>query len=104
MAAQLGSRGYRAPEVIAEDWGWCVMCAREPFWLWVGCGSMAAEDLAEETVTTTDLTWHCFPVAEVPFWRRLFRRVDAAPALAKLHAELGAILAAEPAIRLVEEP
>jgi hypothetical protein len=68
---------------------------------------MAEEDVSEgvgRLSVASDFTWHCFAEAEVPFWKRLFRRVDAAPALAKLQAELGAVLAAEPAVRLAEEP
>ena len=32
--------GYPAAEVIPEDWGWCVMCQRDPYALWVGCGNL----------------------------------------------------------------
>jgi hypothetical protein len=50
------------------------------------------------------VTWHCFTTAEVPFWKRLFQKVDTGPAVAKLHLDLGNILRSEPEIRLVEPP
>ncbi len=107
MAHQLQAYGYRAPEVIPEDWGWCVVCAREPFLLWVGCGNMTEEDVPEKAGYPSpahEPTWRCFPVAEVPFWKRVFRRADVEQALAKLQTELKSVLAAEPKVRLVEEP
>ena len=48
--------------------------------------------------------WHCFATAEVFFWKRLFRKVETAPAVSKLNADLGDILRAEPEVTLVEEP
>jgi hypothetical protein len=38
------------------------------------------------------------------FWKRLFRKIDTEPAVAKLHEDLGRILRSEPDITLVEEP
>ena len=34
------SKGNIVEEVIAKDWGWCVMRARKPFMLRVGCVSV----------------------------------------------------------------
>lgn len=30
---------FENPEVLGEDWGWCLMLQRKPFPLWVGCGN-----------------------------------------------------------------
>lgn len=107
LAEKLGARGYQAPDVIPEDWGWCVMCRRTPFFLWVGCGGTLEEGAPRDEaalVPARDILWHCFAQAEVPFWRRLWGRLDVRPELETLAGHLEAILRAEPAIRLVEAP
>ena len=106
LKAQLEKNGYAVEEIINEDWGRCLMCARDPFMLWVGCGSPPDYKTAEPgdpPPKKEDVKWHCFVTAEVFFWKRLFRKIDAAPAVAKLHADLGKILAAEPTIVLTDE-
>jgi hypothetical protein len=50
--------------------------------------------------------WHCFVVAELPWWRRLlpFSRPDTAAAISQLDKTLGAILMGTADIHIVEEP
>ena len=81
------------------------MCSRETFMLWVGCGSVDFDTTRsdEKPTTNEDIVWHCFATAEVFFWKRLFRKVDTAPAVAKLYSDLGEILRAEQEINCVEE-
>lgn len=92
--------------VIPEDWGWCVMCQREPFMLWVGCGNVNDPDHRSDDSPPAKhkIVWHCFTSAEVFFWKRLFKKIDTGPALGKLAADLQAILSQEKAITLVDEP
>jgi hypothetical protein len=105
LKARLEDRAYKVEPVINEDWGRCLMCSRKPFLLWVGCANMTDLAASPEVVPRKEqVTWHCFATAEVPFWRKLFGRIETEPAVAKLHADLGAILAAEPSITLVPEP
>jgi len=107
LRARLQERGYAVEEIINEDWGRCLMCSRDPFLLWVGCGNVwdADEPGEDDPLPAGDtLVWHCFATAEVPFWKSLFRKIDTGPALAKLHADLGELLRAERGIKLVEEP
>ena len=40
MAAQLRDRGVPVEEIIAEDFGRCVIVKREPVMLWVACASL----------------------------------------------------------------
>jgi hypothetical protein len=40
----------------------------------------------------------------VPFWKRLFQRVDTGPAVSTLYVDLGTILRSDPEIRLIEHP
>jgi hypothetical protein len=104
LRSQLQQRGHVVTDVIAEDWGWCVVCQSKPFRLWVGCGVADGSDAApgEGPVPGSPTLWHCFPVAEVPLLARLFGRVDAAPGLRRLDDDLRAILASDSDIRLVE--
>jgi hypothetical protein len=106
LKSKLEGVGYSVEEIIPEDWGWCVMCQREPYWLWVGCGNM--DDLEANADSPPpkkdDIIWHCFSTAEVFFWKRLFKKVDSAPALAKLDSHLREILSSERGIMLVDEP
>ena len=109
LKARLEECGYQVEDIIDEDWGRCLMCAREPFWLWVGCGNVYDYDTAKPgdgPPAKEDVTWLCFATAEMSFLKNLFRKkkVHPAAAVAKLHADLGRILRAEPQIRLVNEP
>jgi hypothetical protein len=102
LKAQLEQRGYSVEPVITEDWGRCLMLSRDPFLLWVGCGNV--DDSEADGLINGKITWHCFPAAEVPFFKRLFGKPDTSAALSKLDADLHTILSAEPAITLVAEP
>jgi hypothetical protein len=107
LKARLEEAGYEVEDIINEDWGRCLMCGREPFMLWVGCGNVADSDSAQpadDLPAKEAIVWHCFATAEVFFWKRLFRKIDTEPAVAKLHEDLGRILRSEPDITLVEEP
>jgi len=64
LQQQLGARGVAVEGVVSEDVGWVVMVSRKPFMLWLGCGNTDG--------STTE--WSVFPVAEVPFFQRLFKR------------------------------
>jgi hypothetical protein len=104
LKMRLEEVGYPV-EIINEDWGRCLICAWEPFRLWVGCANMMdAETERGGPPNKEDVVWHCFATAEIPFWKRLFGKPDTAPAVAKLSASLREILDAEPQIELVDEP
>jgi hypothetical protein len=106
LREKLIEKGYSDEEVIAEDWGWCVMCAREPFYLWVGCVSV--HDYTKTLPTDPlpkgkDVTWACLPTADTPWFRGLFKRVDPMPALERLTRDLYAVLSTEPRIALTAD-
>jgi hypothetical protein len=104
--------GYDVEEVIPEDWGWCVMCQRKPFDLWIGCGNMEDESfykipLAEKSRFIPDVSkiiWTCFVAAEAPFFKKLFKKVDTKSSEEKLQKELEEVLKSEPEIQIVECP
>ncbi|MEW8355501.1 MAG: hypothetical protein AB2556_23930 [Candidatus Thiodiazotropha sp.] len=61
-------------EVIPEDWGWCVMCSRKPYMLWVGCGYIDAEEESPgEQPVNDEIIWHCFVTAEIPYFKKNIR-------------------------------
>src|SRR5688572_21757160 len=62
LRTQLEKCGYSVVEAIPEDWGWCVMCQRDPFLLWVGCRNRSDYDTAkpeDPPPRQEDLLWHC---------------------------------------------
>jgi hypothetical protein len=78
---------------------------RDPAWLWVGCGNMELDfPNPAKARSKEDIIWHCFVTCEVPFWKRLFKQVNAEPLTMKLTEQVSSILRAEPEIRLVDEP
>ena len=107
--------GYEVEDLIAEDWGWCVMCYSRDYLLWVGCGSMMIDDFPdsydpESPPNSKDVVWHVFPVVEVPFFfirswiKKLFGKLDTKKPLQKLRDELKSILDKEPRIEGCESP
>jgi hypothetical protein len=106
LRSKLIEKGYKVEEVIAEDWGWCIMCMRDPFLLWVGCGCALDHEPKPDDPPPSgkDVTWSCFVAAEKPLLRGLFKRIDTASAVEKLYREVEGILKAEPSVSLTEEP
>jgi hypothetical protein len=107
LKVHLEEYGHGVEDILNEDWGRCLMCQREPFLLWVGCGNVWDFDTAQPgdpPPSKESMTWHCFATAEVPFWKRMFRRIDTEPAVSKLNDTLGKILRAETDITIVEQP
>ena len=97
--------GYVVEEVIPEDWGWCVMLSREPYRLWIGCANLRDYDTAKEgdpPPKKEDVFWHCVPSAEIPFLKRMFKKIDVSPGLYKMDLQLWEILRKEPFIEFVD--
>jgi len=99
LKQKLEQKGYRIEDIINEDWGRCLMCQRTPFSLWVGVGNIDSE-----SSESGKIVWHCFVVAELAFFKRLFGKgAEVEAARDKLDATLRAILEGEPAIEVVPE-
>lgn len=88
LAGQLQRRGMAPEGVIAEDFGWVVMVARQPLMLWIGCCS---EDGSHSE-------WRVFVAAETGWLRRLLKHPDPRPEVARLEALLVDILGANPGV------
>jgi hypothetical protein len=107
MRDRLTDKCYEVEEVIPEDWGWCVVCARKPFMLWVGCVSVHSYNKSrpEDPIPQgKDVVWACSVVAEPPFLANLLRRVNVEPALGQLESDVEAIRRDERDIVLTERP
>ena len=115
LCRKFREQGYEVEDLIAEDWGWCVMCHRKGYLLWIACGSVMAGDLPDNEDSDVppdgkDVVWHVYPVVEVPFfyvWSRIkiwMGQLDTNSVLKKTRNDLKAILDAEPRIDFCEEP
>ena len=105
LRVKLIARGYDIEDIIPEDWGWCVMCRRSPFKLWVGCGSLANSEKAppdRPPASGRNITWTCFVRAEPSLFVRFFRRIDTIPAVRELYEVVRSILTSEPAITIID--
>jgi hypothetical protein len=106
LGEKFASLGYPVEEAIAEDWGWCVMCQREPYELRVGCVNLRDYACAQEGDRPPPqdmLLWNAVPMAERPFFRYLFRRKPSmTEGLSRLGSQLHSILEAEASIQLVD--
>ena len=106
LSDKLSANGYPNAEVIPEDWGWCVMCSREPFMLWIGCGNSDSIETLEnpELINSYSVVWQCFVVTEVPFWKRIFRKPETETNERELNEKLNQFLSSESRIQMVECP
>ena len=115
ICEQMKDSGYPEAEVIPEDFGWCVMCSRQDFLLWIGCGSVIVDEAweipeSERPITPTDITWTTFVVAEIPFFMlkamflKAIGRLKPEEEKLKLEAILQKLLRAQPDITFVSEP
>lgn len=100
------SLGYPVEEVIPEDWGWCVMCQREPYRLWIGCVNLRDHACAKEgdpSPAQEMLRWNAVPAAERPFFKYLFRkRPSMTEGLIMLASQFHEVLRSESSIQLVD--
>ena len=99
--------GYEPENVIPEDFGWLVLCTRDPYSLGVVCVSFIDYETAhpdDPPPPADEVKWCCGIFVETPFFKRLFGKVDTAEGVSKLDAELCSILESEPRITLIDAP
>jgi len=114
LSQKLAEFGYQT-DVIPEDWGWCVVCERSDYFLWLACGCMTSDEMKEnyspdDPPAGSEVVWHVFPVVEVPFlnFLALFKKwtgkLDMRTPVEKLNSHLVAIFNSESEIVLCDEP
>ncbi len=95
LQEKLKARGYDAPFICCEDWGWWIELKGAPFvfGVCIYCGPKVdgVLDLFCTDGATANKNWN---------WRK-FRVVDTTPWVAKLHADLVSVLQADPDIKVV---
>lgn len=104
LAAELRGIGYPDTQEVPEDWGWAVVCAGKPFYLYVACSNLVSHgENGPIAQPERDIVWHCHAAADTPLFAR-FRNIDVAGPLSMLDARLGEILRGEAGITLLDEP
>ena len=107
LRQRFASLGYEVEDVIPEDWGWSVMCQRDPYLLFVGCVNLRDYEHArpnDPPPPKERLLWNAVPTAEVPFFKYVLRtKPETQAGLEKLDEQLRGILEAEPRIEIVDE-
>ena len=98
---KLSHLGYNT-EVVSEDWGWCVICARKPYLLWIGCGNMDDDEYPNNSIGNEEIIWHCFVETEIPFISKIFGKSKIEDDVTKLKEQIKNIFESEPGIELAE--
>lgn len=104
LVEQLGPLGYPDVEMQPDDWGWRVICRRQPFPLWIGCGNVDAKPVATEGPSAKNRpVWHCFVVAEPGWTICWFKASQVEEERDALDQRLARLLRETPGIRLLAE-
>lgn len=113
LSMELEKLNYKV-EVVPEDWGWCVVCERSDYLLWVGCGNIVTEEILDSTIENPpnieNITWHVFSEIEVPFFnlkshfKKLTGKLDISSPKAKLDKALNQIITTSGKLELCAEP
>jgi hypothetical protein len=100
---KLAARGCGPIEIITDNTGWSLMCARKPFLLWVRCEIVWDIPLDPEDEDDTEALWACFVETKKPLLTGFFKQIDPA-ATEKLFKDVENILSSESHIEFVEVP
>ena len=104
---KLVENGYQPEDAIPEDFGWLVLCSRDPYSLGVVCVSFKDYETAlpgDPPPPFDDVKWCCGILVEVPFFKRLFGKVNTEEGVKNLDGLLRSIFEAESRITLIEAP
>jgi hypothetical protein len=80
LAQRMRETGEPVVEVIAEDWGWCVIVQYRPYLLFIACRCGVGDHPFNPKIEE----WAASAVAEPGLLQRLFRRVDPHPDLQRI--------------------
>ena len=90
----LPTYGVATGKIHCEDWGWLVTVPSDEFSLWIGCGPMddatsldvqfsfPASSASDSDATMTDFC--LFVQAELSWFKKLFRQIDATPTVSRV--------------------
>ncbi|MEK7342946.1 MAG: hypothetical protein AABZ73_03880 [Pseudomonadota bacterium] len=88
LAQSLPLYGSAAESIAAEDWGWRIIIANDPFPLWIGCGQYLEFDDG----------FLCFIEPSRPYVRRWFRKIFVFDAVERLASAMDQCLRRSSAI------
>ena len=91
LSQKLAEQGIQTQEIVAEDWGWYIPISNHDFRLGLCCGHQHGDD--DEFI--------CFTDPGTPIIKRLFKKIDATPALTQLTVALEQILLSDPDIQAI---
>lgn len=82
IANQLNHSKYEISEVLEEDFGYCLMVKRDPYWLWIGCAGFSdfqypENGLSEKVAARFPLEtieWSVWVTTERGWLSRLFNK------------------------------
>ena len=86
MSEQLRARNEVVSQVVAEDFGWCVVLGTEPARVWIACGNRDG--------STNE--WGAYVVAEPTLAQRLFKRSGVRAELDRLSGVVQTIMRTVP--------
>ena len=92
VAERLNKRGLVVEQVLAEDFGRCVLIRSKPFKLWVACASLDG----------SRTRWQMFIALEQNPITKLFTRADPESDLKKLREQFRAVVGEVPDVRDIE--
>ena len=109
---RLCEKGWSPEDIVAEDWGRCLMIHYKPYMLWVACSNVRPdvelnpEYLDERYIPEpSKIIWSVFVSRDLFFWNiNFWRRSNADAELSRLECDLESILKSEPTIEFVESP
>ena len=87
----LPKHGVETGNIHPEDWGWLVEIPNEDLPLWIGCGP--TDGLHELEQTGELIEFSISVIAEPSFLKRLFKRIDTAPAISQVVAGIKEMIA-----------
>ena len=105
LKEEFSKSGY-TPSIYAEDWGWRLDCTNDPCSVWIGCGNVDDMNESGEFVepTNENIVWHCFVQADVPFFTKLFSRINPENSVNEIASVLNSVIKNTSHISEVEEP
>ena len=98
--------GVETEDILCEDWGWLVNTKNDDFPVWIGCGPLDDEFPESDEEEASDLPeksgpdggksteFGVFVTAEPSLFKKLFKKIDTAPAVAVVVAALEKMMAA----------
>jgi hypothetical protein len=112
----LPRHGVATSGILCEDWGWLISLENADFPLWIGCGVMDDGDGEDGETSDDDSAKYALPPSTQPklpagvnefimhvnaepgFLKKLFRKVNTAPAVERAGQALKGMIAADPEV------